>query len=776
MMRRDRTASSILRKVTCTVTAASLVVAFGAPIAQAAPDGGWTAPTEAMSVDDNIVTIGSHGTGNVIGEMLGLNGTVLATNQINPTTLSEATSSDRLGVYGSEANVSPSPYLANRFYNLYAEANGLELTADVVANQVTSAASDRGTNFLAANVAEYGTTGALYYRPDIVSGIDGAVGGVSGIALNRSTTNAKNHATWDGSNSVSQSYQSVLLLRTYTEDSSLIGTRNSDGNVYRESNSYKPGDEGYDPVGVAYYTSDGLSSIVSSVNATASAAELVMQQQDGKTTRYGDPLQIANDYEKYVKASKWYVLSKIADGTVEKKKVAVVSGVSNTSDRFTVLPLNADGEGVGLSARVADAVDGTVDDIARIYNEGVTAGKDRTYVTSAQLAEADIIICNTSIAFDADTVTSRLQANGVTDVPQIVDNSYLNGTFEASALFGNSVESGILSGVMQSLVYPELFDTLDMTGYYFSKFFHLKDSAIADYTKTELAGMTLPADENLESYAFDSSSLNRVQVILNEGTSYYYANKTAVDESKPLLKSDSLLDIANDYGMNDVKISVPEGATYTLANSIGTVISPVDADTYRLNAGATYKLTVSLDGYKDYTATLTGADDSIAVTREMIIANSNESDESEDADPDDNNSGNNASNNDSGSKTPSSNTPIVKKAAKTFTVNTKTVTAKTVAAAAKKAGATTASATSITLGSKVKTIKKGAFKSFKKVKTLTVKTKKLAKKSVKGSLKSSKVKTVKVSVGSKKANKKLVKKYKKIFTKKNAGKKVSVKA
>ena len=68
-------------------------------------------------------------------------------------------------------------------------------------------------------------------------------------------------------------------------------------------------------------------------------------------------------------------------------------------------------------------------------------------------------------------------------------------------------------------------------------------------------------------------------------------------------------------------------------------------------------------------------------------------------------------------------------------------------------------------------------KAFKgtKVKTLTVKSKKLTKKSVKGSLRGSKVKTVKVKVGKKKVNKKYAKKYKKIFTKKNAGKKVAVK-
>ena len=56
-----------------------------------------------------------------------------------------------------------------------------------------------------------------------------------------------------------------------------------------------------------------------------------------------------------------------------------------------------------------------------------------------------------------------------------------------------------------------------------------------------------------------------------------------------------------------------------------------------------------------------------------------------------------------------------------------------------------------------------------------VKTKKLKKSSVKGSLKGSKVKQIKVKVGNKKINKKYRAKYKKIFTKKNAGRKVKVK-
>jgi len=117
----------------------------------------------------------------------------------------------------------------------------------------------------------------------------------------------------------------------------------------------------------------------------------------------------------------------------------------------------------------------------------------------------------------------------------------------------------------------------------------------------------------------------------------------------------------------------------------------------------------------------------------------------------------------------------VKSAGSTYVVTN--VAKKTVAfKKAKKAKKVTVPATVKIKGKtyKVTGISVKAFKGTK-TKTVTIKTKKLTKKSVKGSLKGSKVKTIKVKVGKKSVNKKYVKKYKKFFTKKNAGKKVKVK-
>lgn len=81
---------------------------------------------------------------------------------------------------------------------------------------------------------------------------------------------------------------------------------------------------------------------------------------------------------------------------------------------------------------------------------------------------------------------------------------------------------------------------------------------------------------------------------------------------------------------------------------------------------------------------------------------------------------------------------------------------------------------SVTIGANIKKISAKAF-SKSSASKIIVKSKKLNKKSVRNCLKGSKIKTIYVKAGNEKTNKAYIKKYKKIFTKKNAGKKVTVK-
>ena len=103
-----------------------------------------------------------------------------------------------------------------------------------------------------------------------------------------------------------------------------------------------------------------------------------------------------------------------------------------------------------------------------------------------------------------------------------------------------------------------------------------------------------------------------------------------------------------------------------------------------------------------------------------------------------------------------------------------TVNAKAIKKAVKAKGGSNKYVTKIILGKKVKKITNGAFKNYKKVKTVVIKSKKLSKASVKQCLVGSKVTKIRIIVGKKSLNKKYVNKYKKIFTKKNCGRKVKV--
>lgn len=86
----------------------------------------------------------------------------------------------------------------------------------------------------------------------------------------------------------------------------------------------------------------------------------------------------------------------------------------------------------------------------------------------------------------------------------------------------------------------------------------------------------------------------------------------------------------------------------------------------------------------------------------------------------------------------------------------------------------------LAIGPKVSIVESRAFEGCKKLKTLTVKSKHLknldSPENIRGCLRGSSVKTLKIRVGSKAANKRYAKKYKKIFTEKICGKKVTVKA
>ena len=588
----------------------------------------WDAPHAALSTDDSVVTAGSHLSATATAELLGLNGTVLPGQQVVPHTLDEALALNRLGVFGTDINASPNPYLYNLLYDFYADANELEKSSE-------SAVVDTQTKahayvFYAADNEAYATTSDLALRPDIVIGVSGVPGRANELKMNQATTDALNFSTWgSGLGIPSQPYQFILDIRHRTNDESLVGTRNSDGNLYEWSDFYRSGDETYDPIAVVYDRGTSVSGIdyaVENANNLAWAAKLALQQDPGKTTRYGDPLAIASSYELYAKAIKWSILSRIQSGELQKKKVALVVRVKDGG--FILAKMNPDGDSTN-GYRVIEAVQDTVDDLAAEYFPAASAGIMRQTVTAEQLMAADVVICMPQIAStylsSAADVRAALSAAGFEEgsagYPAIMDDVYPLGTATSRSDFEGSVEGAMLVGLVQGFIYPEVVNPVEAAAYYARNFFHLKDEYVEPFVRSQLEGMSLPTGVTLDTARYGDEGLAAVQQVIDQGEQYYFdqGGKAVVDAARPRIASSDALDDKHGVGVSTVSVTAPEGATVKMVDEHRLDVAANVDGTFAIDDDDESTVIVSLKGYRDYTRSVKGSDGAIVVSVDEMV-------------------------------------------------------------------------------------------------------------------------------------------------------------
>ncbi len=610
-----------------TALAAAALTAFSLTPAFAAPASGWEAPSSSKSTDDGVVTVGAHGAAIVESEILGLNGTSIGNTSIKTSTAAEAAQSDLLGIFGSSMNTASNPYLQNLFYG---RATGTSVAGS---SAVYTGSSVGEANFNANVEALYGTTADLAQRPDVVVGLAGSPGTTSSGSFNRSTTTAVNYQSWGSATTglPSQGYSYVTQLRAGVSSAAQLGSLNSDGNACWLNANYKAGDESYDPVGVSYagYTtavgqqssssSTSTQAYIADMNELVRGAETVMEQKGG-TGRYGDPEAIATKFEQYALGSKWYVLSKIADGTVKKRTVAVVVNTDANAGTVTLARLNPDGDTARLGTlRAGEAAQDTTDDLAASVDPSAAAGSINVKASAKDLLKADVVICAPGISDSykcskAD-VEAALKAAGVDEsaMPRIMDSDLPTGVMGSVNGFNRSVDSVMLNGVIQGFIYPELFSSVDMTTYFASVLYHVKDASLKSVVADQLEGTTLASGVSIDGSSFDAATVKKVQALLDAGTTYYYANKAAIDKQRPLLASTDNFDYNNDYNTAAITISAPQGATVSVTVPSGEEATRDASGAYVIPKDKTSTLKIELDGYATYTRQISAADGNITV-------------------------------------------------------------------------------------------------------------------------------------------------------------------
>ena len=256
-----------------------LILSLSAAILSASATTTWVAPTRPMAVDPNIITISVRGAAETLPLFLGANMVTARVDQNRfPTdgtaeeVYARAVQSTFLGIAGAGVNASPDPYLWNFFYNTYAKANDLPLTEDAIHPNQQGAPTMADTTIL----PEYGTAGSLVRRPDIILGISPAASGAT--------------------------YSDLIADLPENKDSN-------------PNNNYNPT--------LIAYVPDNIGTMIQTMHTVAAEMNKI-SSATGKTGRYGDPAQIAIDYENFVRGVQYYVLSEIEKNNIPKKTIALI--------------------------------------------------------------------------------------------------------------------------------------------------------------------------------------------------------------------------------------------------------------------------------------------------------------------------------------------------------------------------------------------------------------------------------------------------------------------
>lgn len=504
---------------------------------------------------------GVHGSA-VAGEYAGLSQVI---NEIYATTGNGIDTTNYkynpyLGIFGTSANENPDPYVANLMYNWYVEEQGASTTLQKSDNAMVNYLPKISGSALASDSSSYkGTSIAMSFRPDV-------------LGLN------------------------YKALTNFDEQIKQINNFSKDSEYYLPESATYVGDENYNPIVASYNESNFIVQTENMYNYASAAAKV---EQDAKAagkkivTRYGDSMETAQKYELATKGSIFYTLSKINDGTIKKKTIAVVNSIDGTGKDATVtLAANPD---PSVSREKTHHIEGlftTCNNLANVLNpdlawEGTGAnGLDiSTKCTVADLAKADVIILqlpdNLSYNFKAangdgvtwsknnvdendgknasrgdgeghyknqfwgpqaptntlaDNIRAALNDLGSSKAKKLAKTKIFTCVQEGSSSSdGGSIEAYGQYALMNAFVYPEIANQLEQYGYWLDQIAHVKTGKVSYMVQRLCQDLSLAKGVSLSNFEYNADTAKRIEATYKAGMRYYQKNKASIDENYPWL-------------------------------------------------------------------------------------------------------------------------------------------------------------------------------------------------------------------------------------------------
>ena len=517
-----KTNHKIVRRLFALVLAIAMVASL-AMVRISAATADFDAPTAKMTVPTDLITVSAHSQAFLLPEIIGLTNTtsrntelpdVFATNAGDSQTtmsLNEAKKTAILGVFGSNINENPNPYMYNYFYNAWATEN--EQTLAPVGEYTMS--TGIGNMFSPANAAnEGGITDAsgmtipvsIYLQQDIMLGTgprSGAKTGYTDVIAAYNQAKGTNYAPYEIDYSMSHVY-------SFLE------------NLY------------------------AMSDVAHEIN-----------QKTGKTWRYSDPEVISGDVEKYVKGLESYVVKKLKEDNKPMQVVAVVD-TSYTSrmrkagtiknNEWVLNTKDCSTQQTTLYSRVAEfAADTTtnlVDKLGLTEADLVKTPADRgNFVNNFYKITSDQIAANADLVLFTDVTMATTNeagdrkvdefkqdlSNTLADkslVDKVEDLEMMTSAFDCVGSIGaNSVENLLGMAYFTAYIYPEYLDQFAVAAYWYNNFYHisninkLKSTMSSNFATSSVRKAA--GNRNARNIAYNKDEIEALAI---EGMKYYEAN------------------------------------------------------------------------------------------------------------------------------------------------------------------------------------------------------------------------------------------------------------
>lgn len=225
----------------------------------------------------------------------------------------------------------------------------------------------------------------------------------------------------------------------------------------------------YNPIGVANNQQSDLSRLYAIAEAGNTMAE-----RTGKKLRYGDAVEVAKNYERYVKGAQGYVLARLAADGAQQKTFAVVTA----NDGNGTVTLSADYSSVyaeNLQAVATNFADGLTEDTSI----SMTVEQLEGYADQIDL----ILLASDDNTGDAFVPTAGLE--------NLFNKMYWTEDQDCGGILADNrgFDTGRNYGLILGALYPEYIDQSDWIAYYYDNVYHIKDNMVGEAIDRAMDGV-----------------------------------------------------------------------------------------------------------------------------------------------------------------------------------------------------------------------------------------------------------------------------------------------